>query len=79
MPLSAKDDHNLTDVQLHAVMGIITNFILSSDENVIIHNGTRYGTIKSPYTGKTWLDRNLGASKVCTSVRDTACYGDYYQ
>jgi len=24
-------DHNLTDVQLHAVMGIITNFILSSD------------------------------------------------
>lgn len=79
MPLSAKDDHNLTEVQLHAVLGIITNFILSSDEKVIIQNGTRYGTVKSPYTGKTWLDRNLGASKVCTSMTDTACYGDYYQ
>ena len=33
MPLSAQEDHNLTDTQLHAVMGIITNFILSSDED----------------------------------------------
>ena len=27
--VSASEDHNLTDVQLHAVLGIITNFILS--------------------------------------------------
>lgn len=31
LPLSAKDDHNLTDAQLYAVMGIITSFILSSE------------------------------------------------
>lgn len=41
--------------------------------------GKAYGAVTSPYTGKVWLDRNLGASKVCTALDDTACYGDYYQ
>jgi len=45
----------------------------------ITHNGTTYGAVKSPYTGRIWLDRNLGAAQVCTSFNDTACYGDYYQ
>jgi uncharacterized protein (TIGR02145 family) len=45
----------------------------------ITHNGTTYGTVISPYTGKTWLDRNLGAAEVCTGKNDVACYGDYYQ
>ncbi|AXX88303.1 hypothetical protein AMRN_2605 [Malaciobacter marinus] len=45
----------------------------------IKHNGLTYGTIKSPITGKVWLDRNLGASQACTSFDDKACYGDYYQ
>lgn len=45
----------------------------------ITHNGTTYGTVTSPYTSKVWLDRNLGAARVCTSFNDTACYGDYYQ
>ena len=49
------------------------------DNQGIIHNGTTYGTVTSPYTGKVWLDRNLGASRVCTAYDDTACYGDYYQ
>ncbi len=45
----------------------------------ITHNGTTYGAVISPYTGKVWLDRNLGAARVCQSFNDTACYGDYYQ
>ena len=45
----------------------------------VTHNGTIYGIVSSPYTGKIWLDRNLGAARVCTSFNDTACYGDYYQ
>ena len=45
----------------------------------IIHNGTIYNTIISPYTKRVWLDRNLGAARVCTSYKDTACFGDYYQ
>jgi uncharacterized protein (TIGR02145 family) len=29
--------------------------------------------------GKIWMNRNLGASQVATSVDDTAAYGDLYQ
>jgi len=46
---------------------------------LITHNGTVYGTVTSPYTGRIWLDRNLGAAQVCTMSNDSACYGDYYQ
>ncbi len=45
----------------------------------ITANGTTYGAVKSPYTGKIFLDRNLGAARVCTAYNDVACYGDYYQ
>lgn len=45
----------------------------------LTHDGLEYGAIISPYTGKTWLDRNLGASRVCTSIDDKECFGDYYQ
>jgi uncharacterized protein (TIGR02145 family) len=45
----------------------------------VTHNGTTYGTVTSPYTGRVWLDRNLGAAQTCTAYNDTACYGDYYQ
>jgi hypothetical protein len=41
--------------------------------------GLTYGKVISPYTGKVWLDRNLGATQACTAFDDTACYGDYYQ
>jgi uncharacterized protein (TIGR02145 family) len=30
-------------------------------------------------TGKTWMDRNLGATQVATSITDAAAYGDLYQ
>jgi len=74
--LPAADDHNLTDTQLHAFLGIVTNFILSDG---IVYHGLRYKVVTSPYTGHKWLDRNLGATQVCTSFDDVACYGDYYQ
>ncbi len=38
-----------------------------------------YGTVVNPITGKVWLDRNLGASRVATSPTDVASYGDLYQ
>jgi len=43
------------------------------------HNGIIYDTVISPNTGRIWLDRNLGASQVCTALNDENCYGDYYQ
>ncbi|MGP1560695.1 MAG: Ig-like domain-containing protein [Helicobacteraceae bacterium] len=45
----------------------------------ILHNGLVYNTVRSPVTGRTWLDRNLGAKKVCESFDDENCYGDYFQ
>ena len=35
--------------------------------------------VTNPITGKTWMDRNLGASQVATSSNDAAAYGDLYQ
>ena len=125
----------LTDTQLHAVLGIVTGFILSDvdsdgdgvldsqdafphdanesvdtdgdgignnadtdddgdgisdgdevaagsdplDANSIASNGVVYKVVTSPYTGHKWLDRNLGASQVCTAYNDVNCYGDYFQ
>jgi uncharacterized protein (TIGR02145 family) len=37
-----------------------------------------YGTVTTR-TGRIWLDRNLGASRVAQSSTDTEAYGDYYQ
>ncbi len=45
----------------------------------IIHNGKAYKPVTSPETGRIWLDRNLGASRVCESAVDEQCFGDYYQ
>ena len=35
--------------------------------------------VTNPTTGKTWMNRNLGASQVATSITDQAAYGDLYQ
>ncbi len=35
--------------------------------------------ITNPTTGKTWMDRNLGASQVATSSTDALAFGDLYQ
>lgn len=45
----------------------------------ILHNNVYYSEVTSPYTGKVWLDRNLGADRICQSYNDISCYGDYYQ
>ena len=35
--------------------------------------------VTNPVTGKTWMDRNLGASRAATSSTDSLAYGDLYQ
>ncbi len=49
------------------------------DYKSFFHNGYQYLPIKSPYTGKIWLDRNLGAKTVCQNKKNKQCYGDHYQ
>jgi len=50
-----------------------------SYQKIIGHNEIMYDTVTSPFTNKIWLDRNLGASRVCLSFDDSSCYGNYYQ
>ena len=44
-----------------------------------VHDNVSYGTVRSPQTSKVWLDRNLGASRVCSTIIDSECYGGFYQ
>jgi uncharacterized protein (TIGR02145 family) len=49
----------------------------------VIHCNPVFATdivdVTNPITGKTWMDRNLGAKRVATSSFDTEAYGDLYQ
>ena len=56
----------------------ITIHIRDKDDS-LTWKGKLYQYVKSPKTGKVWLDRNLGADEVCKTAIDQKCYGDYYQ
>lgn len=40
---------------------------------------TKVVDVTNPITGKTWMDRNLGATRAATSPTDEAAYGYLYQ
>ena len=48
------------------------------DRGKVVTKPWTYGTVTTA-TGRVWMDRNLGASRVATSSTDTQAYGDYYQ
>ena len=50
----------------------IEDFVVTNTPTTIIE-------VTNPKTGKTWMDRNLGASRVATSSTDIESYGDLYQ
>ena len=52
---------------------------LDVDFTPMFHNSILYEVVISPYTGKAWLDRNLGAIAVCNEVDNIYCRGDFYQ
>jgi hypothetical protein len=56
----------------------LTIIVTEKEPTCLVHNGEDYCMVTSPYTGKVWLDRNIGAARVCTTKFDTECYGDYY-
>ena len=45
----------------------------------IFINGNEYGYCYNPTTNKVWLDRNLGATQVATTLTDSDAYGDLFQ
>ncbi len=53
----------------------------TNSSNPVYCNGTATAVVNvtNPTTGKTWMDRNLGATQAATSSTDAAAYGDLYQ
>ena len=58
----------------------VSPFVCGTDSVTFTYNGSQvtYGTVLSS-TGKCWLDRNLGASRVAQSSTDSSAYGDLFQ
>ena len=53
--------------------------ILVVNSRTVTINKKPYKIILSEATGKAWLDRNLGASRTCKTLKDASCYGNLYQ
>ena len=85
--LTLNIDADLQSILTKANSITASNYILvnESTANANMKNGvedalsTGTPTVTSPFTGKVWMDKNLGADRVCTMGSDTQCYGDYYQ
>lgn len=67
-----------TDTQSNSAAQVYTLSLTDVNENLTF-NSLPYKFIISQITGRFWLDRNIGATQVCTSSSDTACYGNLYQ
>ena len=74
--VTATDDEG-NSIEQTVTITVLNDLCTNGDE--IWHLGTVYCPVASPYTERVWLDRNLGASQVCTAFDDAACCGDYYQ
>lgn len=48
-------------------------------DNTIVIDGLTYKIVTNPITGRTWLDRNLGATEVAQDVDSIAAQGWLYQ
>ena len=47
--------------------------------SIFCNGPTAIVDVINPTTGKTWMDRNLGATQAATSASDASAYGDLYQ
>ena len=56
-----------------------THLLLSFSLIIIIGFAQTTPTVYNPTTGRTWMDRNLGASSVASFITDTDSFGDLYQ
>lgn len=64
--VTAKDDQGATAKDQISIL------LNPGGETVVVE-------VTNPVTGKTWMDRNLGASQAATSSTDSDAYGDLYQ
>ena len=60
----------------------LVGLVHDDPNNPLIHQELPGGSINdvyNPKTGKTWMNKNLGATRVATSPTDAAAFGDLYQ
>ena len=65
--------------ETNTTIGDATVEVFENKPEPIIKDGYTYKKVISPITQRVWLDKNLGATQVCTALDDEECYGDYYQ
>jgi len=77
---------NLPSVDVHGTV-IVNNVEVESGAILTVKSATTFAcgddftfdTVYNPITGKTWMDRNLGASRAATSVFDFMAFGHLFQ
>lgn len=47
--------------------------------SAVVTNNTVVSSVLNPTTGETWMDRNLGATRVATASNDNEAYGHLFQ
>ncbi|APW65941.1 MULTISPECIES: Ig-like domain-containing protein [Arcobacteraceae] len=87
--VTATDNNDNITVSSHEIVDFNTAGIYeieysatdsSSNKSSIIHTYEVYDIVNSDITGKTWLDRNIGAKEVCNDISNIYnCIGDYFQ
>jgi uncharacterized protein (TIGR02145 family) len=61
-------------------LSVASNLSAQYPSGSVFCNGpTAIVDVTNPITGRTWMDRNLGASRAATSITDEQAYGDLYQ
>jgi hypothetical protein len=75
--------HSIAGADYASVNSANVTATVTDDEFIasetLIFNSLTYITVQSPDTSRVWLDRNLGATKVATSITDVDSYGHLYQ
>lgn len=61
------------------ILSIVTLLTLNIFAQSVYHNGYMYHLVKSKDTGAIWLDKNIGATRVCEDYDDEQCFGDLFQ
>lgn len=69
----------LTQATTYYVRAYATNAVGTSYGNQISFTTTEPVVTVTTSTGRIWMDRNLGATRVATSPTDSQGYGDLYQ
>ena len=63
-----KEDH----ISPPKTMEFLTDEVGVDDQTIVVE-------VTNPATGRTWMDRNLGAERVSQAINDSRSYGDLYQ